>query len=92
MLPTLLGHPEKQKQHGYLYWEFHEDGGKQAIRQGSWKAVRLRQDGLVELYDLSKDISEMHDIAADHPEIIEKMKQLFSEAYTESPVWPANFN
>jgi arylsulfatase A len=31
-----------QKQHDYLYWEFHENGGRQAVRQGSWKAVRLQ--------------------------------------------------
>jgi len=88
MLPTLLGHPEQQKQHDYLYWEFHENIDKQAIRQGKWKAVRFGVNGPIELYDLNADLSETHDIAADHPEIIEKMKQLFTEAHTESAIWP----
>ncbi|HVT81983.1 MAG TPA: sulfatase-like hydrolase/transferase, partial [Phycisphaerae bacterium] len=30
-LPTLLGHPENQKQHDYFYWEFHENGFHQAL-------------------------------------------------------------
>ncbi len=38
-LPELLG--KKQKQHEYLYWEFHEQGGRQAVRMSRWKAVRL---------------------------------------------------
>ncbi len=41
MAPTLLGAPRKQKQHEFLYWEFHERGSAQAVRWGRWKAVRL---------------------------------------------------
>ena len=68
-LPTLLGRPEAQARHAYLYWEFDEWGGKQAIRRGSWKLIRQKQHctpiffgGLrwcfgtgVELYDLARD-------------------------------------
>jgi len=39
ILPTIFS-KKGQKQHDYLYWEFHEDGGRQAIRQGGWKAIR----------------------------------------------------
>ena len=39
-LPTLLGKSSEQKEHGYLYWEFHEKGGRQAVRMGNWKAVK----------------------------------------------------
>jgi arylsulfatase A len=37
-LPTLLGQQENQKQHEYLYWEFHEQGGKKPCGKatGSW--------------------------------------------------------
>ncbi|MCJ7730381.1 MAG: arylsulfatase, partial [Sedimentisphaerales bacterium] len=41
MLPTLLGQTRKQKKHEFLYWEFHEQGKKQAVRMGDWKGVRL---------------------------------------------------
>lgn len=40
-LPTLYGKEEKQIQHDYLYWEFHEKGGRQAVRKGNWKAVKI---------------------------------------------------
>jgi len=39
-LPTLLGQPGQAK-HDYLYWEFYEQGGKQAVRWGDWKGIRL---------------------------------------------------
>ena len=32
MVPTLLGQPEQQRPHDYLYWEFYEQGGKRAVR------------------------------------------------------------
>ncbi len=37
-LPTLLGKDDQQKKHDYLYWEFYEQGSKQALRAGKWKA------------------------------------------------------
>src|SRR6185437_9440827 len=39
-LPTLLGQSEQQK-HAFLYWEFPQYGGQQAVRLGKWKAIRL---------------------------------------------------
>lgn len=38
--PTLFG-GKGQKQHEYLYWEFHERGGRVAVRMGNWKGVKL---------------------------------------------------
>ncbi|MEM6804436.1 MAG: arylsulfatase, partial [Bacteroidota bacterium] len=38
-LPTLLNEGE-QKKHEYLYWEFHEKGGRVALRKGDWKLIR----------------------------------------------------
>ena len=87
MLPLLTG-KGKQDKHEYLYWEFHEQQGKQAIRQGKWKAVKLKvgsgPDTPVELYDLTADISESNDVASEHPDKVEQMKQLFREARTPS--------
>src|SRR6188474_3335080 len=52
IVPTLLGKPaHQQKQAEYLYWEFYEQGSKQAVREGNWKAVRIpMQTGKMELY------------------------------------------
>ncbi|MCF7955057.1 MAG: arylsulfatase [Phycisphaerae bacterium] len=89
-LPTMLG--EKQKQHEYLYWEFHEQGGRQAVRVGKWKGVRLKvfsnPNAPIELYNLETDIGEETDIADKHPEIIAKMNKIMKEARIHNSNWP----
>ncbi len=85
--PTLLGQGE-QKQHQALYWEFHERGFQQAARMGNWKAIRLRLNGPLALYDLSKDISEQNNVAEKHPEVVARFETYFKTARTESPDFP----
>lgn len=75
-------------QHDYLYWEFHEGGFKQAIRQGDWKAVRIGKNNPLELYNLRDDLGETNNIAAANPAIVKRMEQLFANARTESAEWP----
>ena len=87
--PTLKGDADNQNQHDYLYWEFYERGGKQAIRQGKWKAVRLNRtkvgsEGAWEIYDLEKDPSEENNLAAQKPEMQKQFNQLALEAATEN--------
>ena len=76
-VPTLLGYGKTQTQHAQLYWEFHEQGGKQALRMGKWKAVRLNAksaaNGALELYDLSKDPGEKTNVAARNKSVVEEM-------------------
>ncbi|MHC4527368.1 MAG: arylsulfatase [Planctomycetota bacterium] len=92
MVPTLLGKPKEQQEHEFLYWEFHERGGKQAVRMGKWKAVRLSlhkdPDNPLELYNLEDDLGEERDIAAQHPELIAKMEAYMKTAHTDSANWP----
>jgi len=87
MAPTLLGKRSKQKTHKYLYWEFHERGGKQAVRRGKWKAVRLdwhkNPGGPLELYDLEMDIHEDHNVAGEHPEVVKTMAAHLKTARAE---------
>ena len=88
-LPTLQGRKQEQKEHNYLYWEFHEDKySHQAIRKGNWKAVRLDPDSKPELYDLNNDVGEQHNVADQHPEIVEEMETIFANARTEHHLWP----
>jgi arylsulfatase A len=90
-LPVLLG-KKVQKEHKYLYWEFHEEGGKIAIRMGKWKAIKLDIDkivqGAIELYDLEKDIGETNNIASSNPEIVKTMEQIMKQAHTPSKDFP----
>jgi arylsulfatase len=84
-LPTLK--QKKQKTHEYLYWEFPETGGQQAIRMGKWKAVRTDlHKGIVktQLYDLSKDMKEEHDISTSYPEIIKKVEEIFNRNHIQA--------
>lgn len=89
-LPALLG--KKQKAHKYLYWEFHEEGGKQAVRYKHWKGVRLNvnkdKEAPIELYDLRTDLAEQHNLAEQYPKIVKKMKKIMSEAHTRSDLFP----
>jgi arylsulfatase A-like enzyme len=91
-LPTLLGQAEKQKKHDHLYWEFQERGGKQAVRFGEWKAVRLdvskNADAPIELYDLSKDLGEKNSVAAEHPDVVKKAAELLRKNHEPSMLFP----
>jgi len=87
--PTLLGQTKKQEKREYLYWEFHERGGKQAVRMGKWKGIRLNvrknKDAPIELYDLSKDIGEEKNLADKHPDLVKKMAQAMADSHTTNP-------
>jgi arylsulfatase A-like enzyme len=92
-LPALTGKP--QKNHDYLYWEFHEQGGKTAVRMGNWKAVKLNVNklpqGQIELYNLENDVSETKNVASDNPEIVKQMDAIMTEAHTRSDVFLFTF-
>ncbi|MFO1095145.1 MAG: arylsulfatase [Planctomycetaceae bacterium] len=89
LVPTLLGHPDQQDEHDWLYWEFYEKGFAQAVRSGYWKAVRYEKDNTrLELYDLEHDPAEEHNVAADHADFVEEMAGIMQAAHVPSPDWP----
>ncbi len=88
LLPVITGVTAHQAQHKYLYWEFYECGGKQAVRQGKWKAVRMPMfTGQTELYDLDTDLGEAHDLAAEQPDVVSRLEVLMNEAHVPHPNW-----
>ncbi|MEW2923136.1 arylsulfatase [Muricauda sp. ANG21] len=79
-----------------LYWEFHEEGGKQAVRQGKWKAVRLDIDkrGLhsnLELYDLDKDMKEEKNLSQFFPDTVEYFREIMEREHVVSNNFPFDF-
>jgi len=82
IVPELIGESaagRPQEQHEFLYWE---DPKSTAIRMGNWKAVRPGKGKPFELYDLNKDIEELTDVAAKHPDILAKLTGYAGKAST----------
>ncbi|MBN1805069.1 MAG: arylsulfatase [Sedimentisphaerales bacterium] len=87
ILPILLG-KEQQTDDRFLYWEFLTHDFQQAARWKNYKAIRQALDKPLELYDLSKDIAEEHNIAAENLKIVAKFEAYLKTARTYSPNWP----
>jgi len=89
-LPALLG--KEQKQHEYLYWEFHEKGGRKALRKGDWKMVQYDvfdpEKTTTELYNLANDIGEENNLAAENPEVVIELQQLMDSARIDNINFP----
>lgn len=62
---------DQSELHASLWWE-HE--GNRAFREGNWKIVAAGKSNPWELYDLSKDRAELHDLAAEQPDRVRRMK------------------
>jgi arylsulfatase len=68
---------DNQEKHDFLYWEFPESGGQQAVRMGKWKGIRknIDKDSLqIRLYNLESDIQELNDISSQNPEIVKEIE------------------
>ncbi|MFY0686563.1 MAG: arylsulfatase [Cyclobacteriaceae bacterium] len=88
--PTLMS-TTGQQQHDYLYWEFHERGGRRAVRKDNWKLVQYgvnkRQKGEYELYDLNVDLGEETNVATHHPQLVIELTEIMENARVPSSVF-----
>ncbi len=81
-LPTLLGEPDRQKKHEYLYCASSEGATSVGVRFGKWKLVKYRAKDKNatsddwRLYDLDEDISEANNVAAQHPQTVQQILSL----------------
>ena len=80
--PAFAGKPIRRDA---LFWE-HE--GNRAIRSGKWKLVAVGPDGPWELYDMDRDPTEMHDLAASQPERVRSMTAQWEAWARRSDVLP----
>ncbi len=88
-VPTLLGRPEQQAAHEFLYWEFHEGGFQQAaLYEGRWKGIRQGgPEAPLRLYDQKNDIAEGQDVAGRHPDVVAKIDAYLRQARSPAPEW-----
>lgn len=77
--PTLLGR-KNQLSAPYLYWEFHEQGGWQAIDKLIYKV----RSGQYERYDLNRDPGEQQNLIDQNSEVAARLKSLLTSARTPS--------
>lgn len=74
--PLLFGQPEAA---GHEVFHYYRGFDLEAVRSGPWK-LHLAKN---ELYNLSSDIGEAHDIAMDHPEEVARLQQLAETMRTD---------
>ncbi len=86
LMPFLSGDDQGQP-HTEFFWR---QGGRSALRIGDWKIVRTSDskrgkdnDAQWELYDLSQDISESHDLSDDHRDKLGAMQTRWVEMNSE---------
>jgi arylsulfatase len=88
--PTLLG-SATQSAHDHLYFELAGYSGQQAVMSGDFKAVRrnlARGRDELELYDLAQDPSESRNLAAELPDVAQRMRMLMETSRSESAEFP----
>ncbi len=89
ILPTLTQQGEQQE-HSHLYWEFHEEGGRQAVRAGDWKLIRQNiksGNPSYELYNLPNDPQENNNIATEHPQKVTELMAIMDSEHTPSEIF-----
>jgi len=69
LLPYLTGKAPAPV-HEWLFWD--GDEGRRAVRYLRWKLVD--NNGKIELFDLETDVSEKNDLAAKHPEMVQRLR------------------
>lgn len=85
---TLRGIPQEPRR--FLYREFAGYGGWRAVWTGQMKFVQkqMQKKPKTELYDLGKDPSEAHDLAAKSPETVARLLRIAEAEHVPSPVFP----
>ena len=90
LLPLLEG-KKGQQEHDFLYFEFQEMNGRQAVRKGAWKLIHMNIRGKnphYELYNLASDPSERYNVLEQYPEKAAELKAIMEREHTPDANWP----
>ena len=85
LLPLLQGE-SLETDNRMLYWEF--PGKQRAARKGDWKAVTVKKDAPLELYNIKEDMTESVNLADKYPEIVKELEDEMNGMRIPSPNWP----
>ena len=82
-LVPVLRNPAARLGREALYWHYphyHKQGATpySAIRVGDWRLVEFFEDGRAELYNLTEDVGESNDLAAELPDRTAELKAMLS--------------
>lgn len=85
LTPYLCGQ-QGGEPHESLFWECNWFGAPDcAARRGVWKIIQTRtgaggaEGGKWELYDLSRDLGEARNVAAEHPQVVRELDAAYRE-------------
>jgi arylsulfatase A-like enzyme len=84
LLPLLRGKGTGTLEREAIYWHFPHYGNQggtpgSSVRMGDYKLIEFFEDGRLELYDLSRDIGEEHNLAAQETELAARMQLMLAE-------------
>ncbi|MDB4338525.1 arylsulfatase [Rubripirellula sp.] len=68
LVPIFKG--EQRKSSDNLYWHWSTN---KAVRQGDWKLAWDKHEKSWELYDLGADRTEAHNLASEHPDLVDSL-------------------
>ncbi len=76
VMGLLSGSPDAKSPHDRFF--YHQGDTLQAVRSGPWKLFRSGQ-----LYQLADDIGESRNVAAAHPEVVQRLRRYLDEFEAE---------
>ncbi len=91
LVPLLGGETIPERSLIWHYPHYGNQGGEPSsiIRKGEWKLIHYYEDGRNELYNLSLDIREAHEVSAENPGLVEILdKQLFEYLEEVGAIYP----
>lgn len=94
---SVLRNPQTSFDRGPIFWHYPHYGNQggtpgSAVRFGKWKYIEFYEDHSCLLIDLEQDISEKQNVAHEHPELAEQLRQLLHQWLQEVGAWYPEVN